>query len=64
MALSGLQFLSNWTSHVIETVAWKLLNPTNTRKNPNCPENAETYELATKYNYQAEEKSALIEVKI
>jgi cytoplasmic FMR1 interacting protein len=43
-------------------VAWKLLNPTNKRKNPECPENAETYELATKYNYKPEEKAAIIEV--
>jgi cytoplasmic FMR1 interacting protein len=44
-------------------VAWKLLNPTNQRKNPECPENAETYELVTKYNYTPQEKAAIIEVE-
>lgn len=48
----------------IELVAWKLLNPTNSRSNPDCPQNAEMYELATKYNYQPEEKAAMIEVLI
>lgn len=62
LALNGLQLLCGWTSEVVETVAWKLLNPTNQRKNPECPEGAETYELATKYNYTPEEKAAIIEV--
>jgi cytoplasmic FMR1 interacting protein len=62
LALNGLRLLCNWTSNVVEVVAWKLLNPTNSRNNPDCPANAETYELATKYNYQPEEKSALVEV--
>ncbi|KAL3102786.1 hypothetical protein niasHT_021453 [Heterodera trifolii] len=62
LALSGLQLLCAWTCDVVETVAWKLLNPTNQRRNPECPDNAETYELATKYNYTGQEKAAIIEV--
>ncbi|KAF7638684.1 Cytoplasmic FMR1-interacting protein [Meloidogyne graminicola] len=62
LTLNGLQLLCLWSSDVIETIAWKLLNPSNNRKNPECPENAETYELATKYNYNCEEKSAIIEI--
>uniref|UniRef100_A0A915NC42 Uncharacterized protein n=1 Tax=Meloidogyne javanica TaxID=6303 RepID=A0A915NC42_MELJA len=60
LTLNGLQLICFWTSDVVETIAWKLLNPSNHRKNPECPENAETYELATKYNYNNEEKSAII----
>uniref|UniRef100_A0A1I8BTR6 Cytoplasmic FMR1-interacting protein n=1 Tax=Meloidogyne hapla TaxID=6305 RepID=A0A1I8BTR6_MELHA len=62
LTLNGLQLLCFWTSDVVETIAWKLLNPSNHRKNSECPENAETYELATKYNYNNEEKSAIIEI--
>jgi len=46
----------------METVSWKLLNPTNHRSNPLCPESAEEYERATKYNYSPAEKAALVEV--
>lgn len=62
LTLSGIQLLCSWTSDVMETVSWKLLNPTNSRENPECPESAEEYERATKYNYSGNEKSALIEV--
>lgn len=48
LALSGLQLLCQWTCHVMETVSWKLLNPTCHRENPECPDNAEEYERATK----------------
>uniref|UniRef100_A0A183CMS7 Transferrin-like domain-containing protein n=1 Tax=Globodera pallida TaxID=36090 RepID=A0A183CMS7_GLOPA len=61
LVLSGLQLLCGWTCDVVETVAWKLLNPTNQRRNADCPDNAETYELATKYNYTGHEKAAIIE---
>ncbi|PAV64134.1 hypothetical protein WR25_05628 isoform C [Diploscapter pachys] len=61
LALSGLQLLCQWTCHVMETVSWKLLNPTCHRENPECPDNAEEYERATKYNYSPEEKVALIQ---
>lgn len=64
LTLSGLQLLCSWTCDVMETISWKLLNPTNSRNNPQCPESAEEYERATKYNYNAAEKTALIEVNI
>lgn len=46
----------------METISWKLLHPTDHRANADCPESAEEYERATKYNYQPAEKAALIEV--
>uniref|UniRef100_A0A0N5A899 Cytoplasmic FMR1-interacting protein n=1 Tax=Syphacia muris TaxID=451379 RepID=A0A0N5A899_9BILA len=61
LALSGIQLLCSWTSDVVETISWKLLHPTDHRNNSDCPEDAEEYERATKYNYSAEEKGALIE---
>ncbi|VDM40991.1 unnamed protein product [Toxocara canis] len=61
LVLSGIQLLCGWTSDVVETVSWKLLHPTDHRVNPDCPENAEEYERATKYNYSPAEKAALIE---
>ncbi len=64
LALSGLQLLCAWTSDVVETISWKLLHPTDPRTNKNCPDTAEEYERATRYNYSDEEKSALIEVRI
>ncbi|MFH4984178.1 hypothetical protein AB6A40_010887 [Gnathostoma spinigerum] len=62
LVLSGIQLLCGWTSDVVETVSWKLLHPTDHRSNEECPEGAEEYERATKYNYSKEEKAALIEV--
>uniref|UniRef100_A0A915DJJ2 Cytoplasmic FMR1-interacting protein n=1 Tax=Ditylenchus dipsaci TaxID=166011 RepID=A0A915DJJ2_9BILA len=62
LTLSGLQLLCSWTCDVMETVSWKLLHPTNSRDNPECPDTAEEYERATKYNYSPHEKAALIEV--
>lgn len=64
LALSGIQLLCSWTSDVVETISWKLLHPTDHRNNSDCPEDAEEYERATKYNYSAEEKGALIEVRL
>lgn len=60
--LTGIQLLCAWTSDVMETISWKLLHPTDHRTNPECPETAEEYERATKYNYQTTEKAALVEV--
>ncbi|XP_041358058.1 cytoplasmic FMR1-interacting protein-like isoform X2 [Gigantopelta aegis] len=62
LALRGLQLLSAWTQQVMELYSWKLLNPTDPRENPKCPQNAEDYERATRYNYSGEEKFALVEV--
>ncbi|XP_060592934.1 cytoplasmic FMR1-interacting protein-like isoform X1 [Ruditapes philippinarum] len=62
LALQGLQLLSRWTLHVTEMFSWKLLNPTDPHKNTSCPEEAEEYERATRYNFSGAEKTAIIEV--
>nr|CAD7203694.1 unnamed protein product [Timema douglasi] len=62
LALRGLQLLSEWTSVVTELYSWKLLHPTDHHQNKECPQEAEEYERATRYNYTDEEKFALIEV--
>ncbi|XP_074599073.1 cytoplasmic FMR1-interacting protein Sra-1 [Brevipalpus obovatus] len=62
LALRGLQLLSEWTSHVMELYSWKLMNPTDHHQNKDCPVEAEEYERVTRYNYNDEEKSALVEV--
>ncbi|XP_017756802.1 PREDICTED: cytoplasmic FMR1-interacting protein [Eufriesea mexicana] len=62
LALRGLQLLSQWTSVVTELYSWKLLHPTDHHMNKECPQEAEEYERATRYNYTDEEKFALIEV--
>lgn len=62
LTLSGLQLLCSWTCDIVETISWKLLHPTNSRDNPDCPDTAEEYERATKFNYSVSEKIALIEV--
>ncbi|EYC24494.1 hypothetical protein Y032_0013g1932 [Ancylostoma ceylanicum] len=61
LALSGMQLLCQWTADVVETISWKLLHPTNSRDNKDCPESAEEYERATRYNYSSAEKTALIQ---
>uniref|UniRef100_A0A0N5BIL0 CYRIA-B_Rac1-bd domain-containing protein n=1 Tax=Strongyloides papillosus TaxID=174720 RepID=A0A0N5BIL0_STREA len=62
LVISGLQLLCSWTCDVLETVSWKLLNPTNEEKNKECPGDAEEYERATRYNYNYDEKSALVAI--
>uniref|UniRef100_A0A7M4FX05 Cytoplasmic FMR1-interacting protein n=1 Tax=Crocodylus porosus TaxID=8502 RepID=A0A7M4FX05_CROPO len=42
--------------------SWKLVHPTDKYSNKDCPDNAEEYERATRYNYTSEEKFALVEV--
>ncbi|XP_023995036.1 cytoplasmic FMR1-interacting protein 1 homolog [Salvelinus sp. IW2-2015] len=42
--------------------SWKLVHPTDKYSNKECPDNAEEYERATRYNYTIEEKFALVEV--
>ncbi|KAK6017306.1 hypothetical protein OSTOST_17175, partial [Ostertagia ostertagi] len=54
LALSGVQLLCQWTADVVETISWKLLHPTNSRDNKDCPENAEEYERATRRHIYAE----------
>uniref|UniRef100_A0A4W3JD52 Cytoplasmic FMR1-interacting protein n=1 Tax=Callorhinchus milii TaxID=7868 RepID=A0A4W3JD52_CALMI len=62
LALQGLQLLSQWSAHVMEVYSWKLVHPTDKYSNKDCPDNAEEYERATRYNYTSEEKFALVEV--
>ena len=47
---------------VTELYSWKLLHPTDHHQNKECPQEAEEYERATRYNYSPDEKFALIEV--
>lgn len=42
--------------------SWKLVHPTDKYSNKDCPDSAEEYERATRYNYSSEEKFALVEV--
>lgn len=42
--------------------SWKLVHPTDKYSNKECPDSAEEYERATRYNYTSEEKFALVEV--
>ena len=62
LALRGIQLLSDWTAHVTELYSWKLMHPTDPHQNNQCPQDAEEYERATRYNYSSAEKYALIEV--
>ncbi|PWA14426.1 hypothetical protein CCH79_00011121, partial [Gambusia affinis] len=61
LALQGIQLLSQWSAHVMEVYSWKLVHPTDKYSNKECPDNAEEYERATRYNYTSEEKFALVE---
>ncbi|CAB3409696.1 unnamed protein product [Caenorhabditis bovis] len=62
LALSGIQLLCQWSCAVVETISWKLLHPTDPRENPDCPDTAEEYERATRYNYSPAEKTAIIQI--
>ncbi|CAL2041016.1 unnamed protein product [Caenorhabditis brenneri] len=62
LALSGIQLLCQWSCAVVETISWKLLHPTNPKDNRECPDTAEEYERATRYNYSPAEKTALIQI--
>nr|XP_028706440.1 cytoplasmic FMR1-interacting protein 1 isoform X5 [Macaca mulatta]XP_028706441.1 cytoplasmic FMR1-interacting protein 1 isoform X5 [Macaca mulatta] len=46
----------------MEVYSWKLVHPTDKYSNKDCPDSAEEYERATRYNYTSEEKFALVEV--
>ncbi|XP_006821526.2 cytoplasmic FMR1-interacting protein 2-like [Saccoglossus kowalevskii] len=61
LALKGVQLLASWTSLVMELYSWKLVHPVDCYFNT-CPKEAEEYERATRYNYNSDEKFALIEV--
>ena len=46
----------------MELYSWKLLHPTDTHQNQECPKDAEEYERATRYNCSSDEKFALVEI--
>ncbi|RXM95134.1 Cytoplasmic FMR1-interacting protein 1, partial [Acipenser ruthenus] len=50
------------SSLLFSKYSWKLVHPTDKYSNKDCPDNAEEYERATRYNYTTEEKFALVEV--
>ncbi|CAH8541150.1 unnamed protein product [Dicrocoelium dendriticum] len=62
LALRGLQYLSGWSVQVLDTFTWKLAHCASHETNRQCPRDAESYEKATKYNYNSEERFAMIEV--
>ncbi len=47
---------------VVFQFSWKLQHPTNPKENTSCPQDAEEYERATRYNYTNDEKCALTEI--
>ncbi|OON15300.1 cytoplasmic Fragile-X interacting family protein [Opisthorchis viverrini] len=62
LALRGLQYLSGWSVQVLDTFTWKLAHCASHETNPHCPREAESYEKATKYNYNSDERFAMVEV--
>lgn len=62
LALRGLHLMSAWTQQVMELYSWKLLHPTDSHQNPDCPQTSEEYERSIRYNYNSDEKFAIIEV--
>ncbi|VDQ11993.1 unnamed protein product, partial [Trichobilharzia regenti] len=62
LALRGLQYLSGWSVQVLDTFTWKLAHCASGFTNHECPKDAENYEKATRYNYNSEERFAMIEI--
>eukprot|EP00795_Rhopilema_esculentum_P000673 gene673-10379_t len=62
LALRGLRLVASWNSHVMELYHWKLLHPTDKYANPQCPDTAIAYERSTRYNYNTDEKFAMVQV--
>ncbi|KAA3681564.1 cytoplasmic FMR1 interacting protein [Paragonimus westermani] len=62
LALRGLQYLSGWSVQVLDTFTWKLAHCATHETNRQCPKEAESYEKATKYNYNSDERFAMLEV--
>eukprot|EP00063_Salmo_salar_P029858 XP_014004693.1 PREDICTED: cytoplasmic FMR1-interacting protein 1 homolog [Salmo salar] len=60
--LDMLLYVCGRFRHVAVCYSWKLVHPTDKYSNKECPDNAEEYERATRYNYSIEEKFALVEV--
>ncbi|KPP78847.1 cytoplasmic FMR1-interacting protein 1-like [Scleropages formosus] len=57
-----MRFISELARYSNSEYSWKLVHPTDKYSNKECPDNAEEYERATRYNYTSEEKFALVEV--
>ncbi|OWJ99834.1 hypothetical protein Celaphus_00015614, partial [Cervus elaphus hippelaphus] len=57
-----MRFISELARYSNSEYSWKLVHPTDKYSNKDCPDNAEEYERATRYNYTSEEKFALVEV--
>lgn len=55
--------VAHLSSYFPRQYSWKLVHPTDKYSNKDCPDNAEEYERATRYNYTSEEKFALVEVR-
>ncbi|CAH8856207.1 unnamed protein product [Trichobilharzia szidati] len=62
LALRGLQYLSGWSVQVLDTFTWKLAHCASGFTNHECPKDAENYEKATRYNYNSEERFAMVEI--
>eukprot|EP01136_Pigoraptor_vietnamica_P024486 Opistho-1_new@77605 len=62
IVLRGFRLLSQWTALINEVHCWKLSHPADKYTNRDCPEKAEEYERAIRYNYNSEEKFALVEL--
>lgn len=60
---SGVFSVEYLCSFWLPQYSWKLVHPTDKYSNKDCPDNAEEYERATRYNYTTEEKFALVEVR-
>ncbi|KAJ3372460.1 Cytoplasmic FMR1-interacting protein 1 [Allomyces arbusculus] len=58
----GIKLVTTLSATVLELNANKYANPTNHTANPDCPETALNYEQAIRYNYQHDERFALVEV--
>lgn len=62
LCINGLKLVSTWNAQVMELYHWKLLHPTDKYANPLCPDTAIDYERATRYNYNSDEKFAMVQV--
>lgn len=62
LAVRAVRTLSKWTATIKELYAWKLAHPMDKYKNRECTDDKSPYEKAAKYNYNAEEKTAFIEM--
>ena len=52
---------SSRVGRAVRQSAWKFSNPTDPASNAACPKDAKDYEKVVRYNYNAFERSALVE---